>query len=317
MEAKKSILKSLIILFSLLAVTIACKPEKKNSEIQEEELKTQTQIVEVTTNVMDFQMPKKIAAGWTTFRYNNLSEEPHFMVFEKMPDSIRLENYKKDLFPPFMAAFKYMDEGNFEAGMKEFEKIPQWFSKVEVAGGVGLTSGKSTSESTIYLDEGIYVIECYVRMPDGMPHTFMGMIAELEVEASTLNQQAPNHDYRAEVSSESGISFPDSVKAGEHVIAVHFLDQKIYESMLGHDLNLVKLESEDQLEPLAKWLNTADIKAFRTPAPEGLKFLGGVEDLPAGKTGYFKVKLEKGNYLMISEIPQVLERKMFKQFVVD
>ena len=238
------------------------------------------------------------------------------MVFEKMPDSIRLENYKKDLFPPFMAAFKYMDEGNFEAGMKEFEKIPQWFSKVEVAGGVGLTSGKSTSESTIYLDEGIYVIECYVRMPDGMPHTFMGMIAELEVEASSSYEQAPNHDYKAVISGESGISFPDSVKAGEHVIAVDFHDQKIYESMLGHDLNLVKLESEDQLEPLAKWLNAADIKAFRTPAPEGIQFLGGVEDLPAGKTGYFKVKLEKGNYLMISEIPQVLERKMFKQFVV-
>ena len=74
MEAKKSILKSLIILFSVLAVAVACKPEKKNGEIQEENLKTQNQIVEVTTKIMDFQMPKKIASGWTTFMYNNLSE---------------------------------------------------------------------------------------------------------------------------------------------------------------------------------------------------------------------------------------------------
>mgnify|MGYP001056008704 FL=1 len=85
---------------------------------------------------------------------------------------------------------------------------------------------------------------------------------------------------------------------------------------MGHDVNLVKIENNSFVTDLNNWLNIVDFNAFRSPEPEGLLFLGGVEDLPAGATGYFEATLEKGNYVLIYEIPNAVERKMIKPFTV-
>ena len=97
-------------------------------------------------------------------------------------------------------------------------------------------------------------------------------------------------------------------------MAVKFEDQKLYETLLGHDMNLVKLDEIKLLDSLDNWIDASNIKAFKTPVPKGLTFLGGVEDLEAGETGYFKAKLDKGYYVLISEIPKAVERNMYKVF---
>jgi len=56
-------------------------------------------------------------------------------------------------------------------------------------------------------------MECYVRMPNGMAHTFMGMLKELVVVEKQKEQSEPKSDYDITLSSESGISFVDSLKA--------------------------------------------------------------------------------------------------------
>ncbi|MBO3118035.1 hypothetical protein J4050_14860 [Winogradskyella sp. DF17] len=309
--------KHSIIVFttSLLFLLASCK-EKKETQLEENEKVSEKNYIEVITNGMDFEMVDEINSGWTTFKYINKSFEPHFFILEKMPDTLGLETYKKDLFPPFTSAFDYFEKGDIEAGMKEFEKIPEWFSKVELAGGVGLTSKKTTSTSTLFLEPGTYVLECYVRMPNGMPHTFMGMVKELKVREETNSNAAPKADYNIDIESTKGITFMDSLKSGNYTIAAKFKDQMQYEHMMGHDVNLVNIEHDSLISTLGDWLNTIDFKSFRSPAPEGLLFLGGVEDLPSGKTGYFEVNLKKGNYVLISEIPNAIERKMIKSFKV-
>jgi len=313
----KSRRKISMLIFSTLALiaSTSCK-EKKETKTSENDVETKQNYVEVITNGMDFKTVDEIKSGWTTFKYVNKSYEPHFFILEKMPDTLGIETYKKDLFPPFTSAFEYFEKGEIEAGMKEFEKIPEWFYKVELAGGVGLTSKKTTSKSTIFLEPGTYVMECYVRMPNGMPHTFMGMLKELKVGEEENGNKAPKADYNIDIASEKGITFVDSLQTGNHTLSVKFEDQKQYEHMMGHDVNLVKIENDSLISTLGNWLNTVDFKAFRTPVPEGLLFLGGVEDLPAGKTGYFEVNLKKGSYVLISEIPNAIERKMIKPFTV-
>ncbi len=269
-------------------------------------------MVEVITNVMDFQMPSRIKSGWTTFKYINKSDETHFFIFEKMPEGITIENYNNELVPPIKAGVTYLLNDKVEEAMKEFEKIPTWWNEVEMGGGVGLISQQSSAESTIYMRPGTYVMECYVRMPNGMAHAFYGMLKEVVVTEAKNDNKKPLSDYEIHISSEEGITFQDSIKAGEYQLAVNFKDQKKYEMLLGHDVNLVKLDDLSQLDTLGNWLNTLNTKAFRTPAPKGLTFLGGVEALEAGETGYFKTKLEKGNYVLISEIPSTIERKMYK-----
>lgn len=305
-----------LVLTTLILFVLASCKEKNDTKMLENEIEVENKYVEVITNGMDFEMVGEVKSGWTTFKYLNRSDEPHFFILEKMPDTLGLATYKKDLFPPFISAFEYFEKGEFEAGMKEFEKIPAWFSKVEMAGGVGLTSKKSTAKSTVFLEPGTYVMECYVRMPNGLPHTFMGMIKELKVSEEANGNDPPEASYNIDIASTKGITFVDSLKTGNYILAAKFQDQKQYEHMMGHDVNLVKIENDSLIPTLGNWLNTVDFKAFRTPVPEGLLFLGGVEDLPAGKTGYFEVTLEKGSYVLISEIPNAVERKMVKTFSV-
>jgi len=311
--------KTILTIFILVILSFSCKEDKNRSDKSSNETVSEQlnkDYVEVTTNVMDFQLVDEVKSGWTTFKYINNSDEPHFIILEKMPDSVRIENYRNELIPPFVAAVTQFLEGNAEAGMKEFENIPDWFYKVELGGGVGLTSPHSTTKSTIYLNPGVYVMECYIRMPNGMAHAFMGMTKELVVLDEKNDQKPPTPDLEVLLSSEKGITFKDSLKTGDYTLAVKFEDQKQYETFLGHDINLVKLESMSLLDSLNRWINAGDIYAFRSPAPKGLTFLGGVEDLPAHATGYFYVSLEKGDYVLISEVPNAVERKMYKVFKV-
>ena len=301
-----------------LLLFTGCKQDNSKADATDEAIKPPTvNIVEVITYGMDFNLPDTLKSGWTTFKYINKSYEPHFFILEKMPDSIGIKEYKSELLPPFKTAFQLFGEGKVEAGMKEFEKIPQWFYSVEFGGGVGLTSAQSTTQSTIDLAPGTYVMECYVRMPNGVPHTFMGMLKELTVLEAKNEQSPPKADKSIAISSEEGISFVDSLSTGDYVFSVSFKDQKKYEHMLGHDVNLVKIENDSLLPVLGNWLNSMDMTAFRSPAPEGLTFLGGVEDLSSGSTGYFNVNLSKGDYVLISEIPNSIDRNMYKTFTVN
>lgn len=140
----KSRHKISMLIFSTLVLiaSTSCK-EKKESKELENIVEKKNNYVEVITNGMDFETVDEIKSGWTTFKYINKSFETHFFILEKMPDTLGLDTYKKDLFPPFISAFEHFEKGETEAGMKEFEKIPQWFYKVELAGGVGLTSKKN------------------------------------------------------------------------------------------------------------------------------------------------------------------------------
>jgi hypothetical protein len=309
--------KSSILIFALLAIiaSSSCK-EKKETKMLENAIEEKANYIEVVTNGMNFETVDEIKSGWTTFKYINKSFEPHFFILEKMPDTLGLTTYKKDLFPPFISAFEHFEKGEMEAGMKEFENIPEWFFKVELAGGVGLTSKKTTSLTTIFIEPGTYIMECYVRMPNGLGHVFMGMIKELKVSNESNGNKPPKANFKISISSEQGITFNDSIKSGNYTFEAKFEDQKQYEHLMGHDVNLVKIENDSLITDLNNWLNIVDFNAFRSPEPEGLLFLGGVEDLPAGQTGYFEATLEKGNYVLISEIPNAVDRKMIKRFTV-
>ncbi|MFH4968931.1 hypothetical protein V8G61_12070 [Gaetbulibacter sp. M240] len=317
----KIYIKRYAIFLSVISLIIfSCKNQNKENDTTINEVQRsndKVNRVEVVTNAMDFEIPSQFDSGWTTFEYINKSEETHFFILEKMPEGITIENYNNELVPPFKKIFTFLIEGKNEEAMKASEEIPEWWKDVKLGGGVGLISPQSSAQSTVFLNPGTYVMECYVRMPNGMPHAFYGMLKQIVVTDKKNNLEAPIADYNIDVSSEKGIVFKDSIKSGVYELAVNFKDQKLYETLLGHDINLVRLDKLSNLDSLGDWINAANIQSFRTPTPEGLTFLGGVEDLEAGSTGFFKANLaEKGNYVLISEIPDVLNRKMYKVFKV-
>lgn len=100
------------------------------------------------------------------------------------------------------------------------------------------------------------------------------------------------------------------------MFSVFVKDQKKHENFIWHDLNLVKLEDYASEEALEKWMNWANPKGLISPTPSGLTFLGGVNDMPAGSTGYFEVDLKPGNYAFISEVPNAKSKNLLIPFTV-
>jgi hypothetical protein len=289
----------------LLVIVQSCSPDKKKDKF-----------IEIVTEVMDFQSVDTIPSGWNTFKYSNKSNETHFFLLDKYPEGKTLEDAVKEVIPPFQKGMDLINEGNDEEGFAEFNKLPAWFFEVVFCGGSGLVSPKNSSLTTIKLEPGYYIMECYVKMANGTFHNAMGMTKAIVVSTQDSGNLPPTATVEIDISSTEGISFENEVPKGIQVFSVHFKDQITHENFVGHDLNLVKLNANASLEALESWMNWADPKGLITPSPEGITFLGGVNDMPAGSTGYFEINLEPGNYAFVSEVPNASGKNMLKTFTV-
>jgi hypothetical protein len=309
------------VLIVLLIIT-GCKDKKSNEEpivLKEEKPqieKSEPGIVEVVSNNMDFQLVKSIPSGWTTFKYRNQSSDTHFLILEKYPEGKTLANAKKEIIPVFQKAMDSINAGNTEAGMAEFQNLPEWFQNVKFLGGNGLIAPGKIAQTTVNLEPGIYVLECYVKMNNGMFHSFLGMLAELEVTAEKNEKEPPTPTSEINISTANGIEFDKDLEAGRHIFKVNFKDQNVYPNFVGHDVHLVKIAEGADLKALENWINWLDTKGLISPIPKGYEFLGGVQEMPAGYSGYFSVNLGEGHYAFISEIPEPSKYKMLKEFTI-
>lgn len=316
----KILKRSKVAQFLLIALSLICLQACINDETSENKEHTEVKkdhVIEIITEVMDFQTVDEIPSGWHTFRYINKSHETHFFLFDKYPEGKTIGDGEREVAPVFQNGMDLINEGKAEEGYAEFNKLPAWFFEVIYSGGSGLLSPGQTGLTTIKLEPGYYVIECYVKMENGIFHSTMGMVKELIVTDSITDNSQPKPDIKISISSIEGITFIEPIRSGKQVFSVHFNDQVVHENFVGHDVNLVRLSENANLETLEKWMNWADPKGLITPAPEGFTFLGGVNDMPATNTAYFTAILEPGNYALISEVPGALSKKMLKTFVVS
>ena len=306
----------LIIISSTFLSMHSCKSDKKQENKTVVEVKKEN-VIEIITRNMDFQMPDTITTGWNTFRYKNLSPQTHFLLIDKYPEGKTSEDAESLVAPVFDKAMKLINEGKSEEGFAEFANLPEWFKDVVFVGGTGLLSPNQVGETTLNLKPGTYIIECYVKMSNGVFHNSMGMNKEIVVTNSDSGNKEPIADIAINISSTEGIVFNDSISSGKHTFSVFYKDQIVHENFVGHDINLVKLDENANLMELENWMNWADPKGLIEPAPSGMTFLGGVNDMPEDSTGYFTATLDTGSYALISEVPNVSSKNMLKTFVVS
>ena len=304
-----------LFLFLSLIIINACVSDKK-TENQSEEIVQPENVIQIITKNMEFQIADEIPSGWNTFRYTNQSSQVHFFLIDKYPEGKTIENAEKDVAPIFQEGMDLITQGKAEEGFAAFGKLPEWFGEVVFLGGSGMVSPGQTCETTLKLDPGYYILECYVKMANGKFHSTMGMVKELVVTEKKSNISPPATSIKINISSTQGIEYSDPILKGSNTFSVYFEDQIVHENFVGHDINLVRLDENADINALGKWVNWADPKGLITPSPDGITFLGGVNDMPAGSTGYFSVKLEPGNYALISEVPNALEKNLLKQFSI-
>ncbi|WP_370476291.1 hypothetical protein [Tamlana flava] len=311
-----------LMFFFLFAFVLVynCKNEKKeqiNIEQSQEQVKEKKDnYIEIVTNVMDFQSMDTIPSGWNTFKYINKSTQAHFFLLDKYPEGKNIQNTIAEVGPPFDNGMEFIMKGDMDKAMAEFGKLPEWFGQIVFTGGSGLVSPGQTSITTVKLLPGLYIMECYVKMADGKFHTSMGMAKEIHVLEEDSGNEPPKADIDITISSTDGITYSSSIKKGNQVFAVHYKDQIVHENFVGHDVNLVKLDANADLEMLEAWMNWATPTGLMDPLPEGITFLGGTNDAPAGSTQYFEVDLTPGKYAFISEVPNTSSKNMLKTFEV-
>lgn len=318
---KNSIIKAssigiLIVASSTFMFLQSCKNEKKEAQ-QETATLEKENVIEIITKNMDFQMPDTISSGWNTFRYKNLSTQTHFFLVDKYPEGKTSEDAENLVAPVFDSAMKLIMDGKTEEGFAEFAKLPEWFGEVTFVGGSGLLSPNQIGETTLNLKPGNYIIECYVKMSNGVFHTSMGMTKDIVVSNLDSGNNTPTSDIDISISSKHGIVFNDSISSGKQIFSVFYEDQIVHENFVGHDINLVRLDENADLDELENWMNWADPKGLIEPAPNFVTFLGGVNDMPAGNKGFFTAALEPGRYALISEVPDSSSKNMLKTFVVS
>jgi hypothetical protein len=145
----------------------------------------------------------------------------------------------------------------------------------------------------------------------------MGMAREIIVTSQKIGLSPPSETVKINISSDSGISFNGQIAKGKQIFSVFFEDQAVYEHFLGHDVNLVKLGESASLEALEAWMDWTKPDGLRTPAPQGVLFLGGVNDCPSGSKGYFVADITPGKCALIAEVPDASSKNMLKTFEVS
>ncbi len=275
-------------------------------------------LVEVKTEHMNFIMPDEIPSGWNTFRYHNDSHMIHFILIEKMPvyegQQMTVEDYEEKIAPVFQAAMDLINDGKPGEGFAEFANLPAWSPQVVYTGGVGLISPGETAQTTLKLDPGVYVMECYIKT-NGRFHSVDGMVKQFIVTETATSASPPDKvTLNMTLSEAGGIEVEGKLRPGLHTVAVHFKDQAVYGNALGHDVHLVKLENDTDMQELETWMNWSDPKGMETPEPA--IFLGGTQEMPAGNTVYITTVLKPGRYAWIAEVPSPSSKGMLHTFTI-
>ena len=305
-----------LILTSL--IFISCKSDpKKNPASEAVDTEPEREVIEVITRSMEFISTDTINSGWNTFLYKNLSTEPHFILLDKYPEGYTIENTIAEVAPAFEEGMAMIMEEKMEEAMAAFGKLPDWFGQVVFSGGTGLISPQKTAISTLNLEPGYYIMECYVKMPDGRFHTSMGMAKEFIIRDENSGNKPPEADVYITISSENGISYSGDLNKGYTVFSVTYGDQIVHENFVGHDVNLVRMEESADLEALEAWMNWATPQGLMSSTlPEGFTFLGGTNDAPGGSIHYFEAELLPGDYVLIAEVPDTKKKGMLKTFTI-
>jgi hypothetical protein len=79
-------------------------------------------------------------------------------------------------------------------------------------------------------------------------------------------------------------------------------------------VHLARLEDDTDMARLEAWMDWSHPDGLQTPAP--VMFLGGLNEMPAGHTGYLHVDLEPGRYAWVAEVPGARAKGMLRVFTV-
>jgi hypothetical protein len=254
--------------------------------------------IDVTATDYAFRAPESAPSGWTRIRFTNEGAEPHFIFMSRLPEGRSIEDYERDISPVFAGALEAVRSGATpDVAMQTLmEKLPAWFPELHFVGGPGLASPGVTTQATLRLEPGNYVLECYIKTEDGRIHYMEGMVRPFTVTQQASALEPPTADVTVTLTND-GMAFDGDVAAGRRTFRVHWEENP--EQGFGHSAHLARLDDGASVEDVVAWMNWFSNAGLAAPAP--VEFIGGLHFMPTGATAYFTADLEPGRYLLISE----------------
>lgn len=232
-----------------------------------------TAAVEVKIEGHDFSYdaPDQIAAGLVTFKFENAGKEPHHAQLARLNDGVTMTQ--------------------LEDALKKSENDA--FPLITLVGGPGAVFPNQSSNVTLDLPAGQYVLICFFTSDDGAPHFAKGMIKPLTVttagEARPAEPQADltvtMKDFHFDMSSE--------MKAGKQVWKI------VNDGPQPHELQVLKLAPGKTVDDMAAFFQTQGPPS----GPPPFDTLGGMQGLNQGLSGWLNLDLTAGNYVAICYIP--------------
>ena len=274
----------------------------------------------------------EVASGWTTFAFDNRTDHVHFAYLPKLPRQALTDAEREGMDPlgfyvetvtrPFQFLWDSKVPGKEpdpDDDTDVYDSLfPPWFEDVAFYGGPGLTSGHGRSTTTVDLDPGAYIVECYVKDDTGDFHSYLGMIDLISV--TSEGSDAPMPDPTLDLSlSTDGIDAPAEVRPGRYDVGIEFENQRRYDTLVGHDLHLIRLEDGTDLDEVNGWMNWAATDQFVSDGDEPTTFLGGVSDIRTAdlpRTGYLHATLKPGDYAWVAEVPDPASKGLLAEFSV-
>ncbi len=322
-----------LVLSSIISIT-ACN--ETNTENKGTVKVTATHDAEENEHLFELSSDE-ISSGWTTFQFQNTSGYDHFFLIWQIPEegikaaksaneSI-LDHWYRGITQPFQKEFNPYIEGELE--FNEFtdslvatisEKAPWFFEPgAQTMGGPGFTAAGKASKTTVHLEPGEYIVECYVKNEAEVFHSYIGMLEHISVIDEASDTEEPEPTKTLTISSTNGIQLNQPLTEGSHTIEILFKDQNTYAHLQGHNVQLVKLnnkEDEELLANLSTWMDWRQAGSLVNRAPEGATFMGGTMEMTEGGKAYFHVDLTPGDYAWIAEIPDPADHNMLKTFTI-
>ncbi len=270
-------------------------------------------VVDVTAKDYYFNTQDTLPSGWTTFRFNNEGHAHHFFFLTLLPENIGFQQYINEVAPPFAVTMDSLRAGmdKASAGAMLGGMLPEWYASAKTMGGAGIIQPGKSEETTIKLEPGTYVMECYVKTSEGKFHSELGMIRPIFVTSENSGMKEPGNANMNISLYNNKIDTEGKMTAGHNLVAVHFKEHPQYG--LGNDIHVAQLTDDTNMDSLINWMNWMNLNGLQSPAPA--QFMGGTEEMPVGYTAYFTVNLQPGKYAFISET--AVDENMVKVFNVD
>ena len=236
-------------------------------------------VVTITATDYAFAVPDTIPAGLTTIRLVNQGKELHHGSLVRLKDGKTVADFQAGL----------------QAAMQSHTPPPPWIS---FAGGPNAVTPGDTALATQMLEQGNYVVVCWIPSADGTPHIMKGMMHSMVVAAAQAPAAAEPPAGLSIKLTDYDFALSGPLTAGTHTVRVENAGPQ------AHEVVITALPPGKSLQDFIAWEQGGE----KGPIPTG-KWLGGVVALDAGGHAHFTATFAPGTYLLLCFWPDAKDGK--------